>query len=380
METGNAGGRTSLASVATLFLKLGIIGFGGPAAHIALMRQEVVARRRWLTDAHFLDLVGATNLIPGPNSTEMAMHVGRERAGLKGLMVAGAAFIAPAALMVLALAWAYVEYGATPAAENLLYGIEPVVIAIIVHAVWQLGRTAIVGPILALAGAAVLGLYLAGVNELLLLAASALIVLVVANRHRLDSRGSLVLLPLIPFGLPRESGEELPDLFLLFLKYGALVFGSGYVLLAFLRGDLVVRLGWLTSEQLADAISIGQVTPGPVFTTATFAGYLVAGLPGALLATLGIFLPSFILVAALNPLIPRLRRSPWAGAALDGLNVAAVGLMAGVSFQLGRVALIDLPAALLALATLIVLFRWKPNPALPVVVGALVGAARWALI
>jgi chromate transporter len=370
---------TALGAVAAVFLKLGVIGFGGPAAHIALMRQEVVGRRGWLSDGQFLDLVGATNLIPGPNSTEMAMHVGRERAGWRGLVVAGTAFIGPAALMVLGLAWAYVEYGSTPGAESLLYGIEPVVMAIIVHAVWQLGRTAIRGPLTAAVGACVVVLYLLGVNELLLLASSAVLVSVISNRERVLGRGSLALFPLLAVELPHKAGQELGGLFLLFLKFGAVVFGSGYVLLAFLRGDLVVRLGWLTSAQLADAVSVGQFTPGPVFTTATFIGYVVGGLPGALLATLGIFLPSFFLVGALNPLIPYLRGSPWAGTALDGLNVAALGLMAGVSLQLGRAALVDAVTVVLALAALVVLFRWRPNPAWVVLAGAVVGVARWAL-
>lgn len=372
--------RTPLTTLGALFLKLGVIGFGGPAAHIALMRQEVVARRRWLTEEAFLDLVGATNLIPGPNSTEMAMHVGRERAGLKGLIVAGVAFITPAAFMVLALAWAYVEHGATPAAESLLYGVQPVVIAIILHAVWQLGRSAVRGPHLAIAGVIVLALYLIGVNELLLLAGTGLVVSVIANGRRLTGGTSLLLIPVVPLALIRGGDENLFRLFLLFLKFGAVVFGSGYVLLAFIRADLVVGLGWLTGEQLADAVSIGQFTPGPVFTAATFIGYIVAGVPGALLATLGIFLPSFFFVAALNPLIPRLRGSPWAGAALDGVNVAALGLMAGVSIQLGRVAVVDPLTAVLFLGTAVVLFRWKPNPAWPILAGAAVGAARWLIL
>jgi chromate transporter len=371
---------TSLGVVAALFLKLGVIGFGGPAAHIALMRQEVVGRRRWLSDGDFLDLVGATNLIPGPNSTEMAMHVGRKQAGWKGLMVAGAAFIAPAAVIVLALAWAYVHYGATPAGQHLLYGIQPVVIAIIVHAVWRLGRSAVKGPYLAVIGAIALALYLAGVNELLLLGSSGLVVSVIANRNRLLSHAAASVAAFLPLAVAREAEGELARLFLLFLKFGAVVFGSGYVLLAFLRGDLVVRLGWLTSDQLADAISVGQFTPGPVFTTATFIGYIVAGLPGALLATLGIFLPSFLFVALLNPLIPRLRRSPWAGAALDGVNVGAVALMAGVSLQLGRVALVDPWTVALAATAGVVLFRWELNPAWPVLAGAVAGLARWILV
>lgn len=370
-----------LSELALLFLKLGTIGFGGPAAHISLMRQEVVDRRRWLSDQHFLDLVGATNVIPGPNSTELAIHIGRERAEWMGLIVAGSAFIAPAMVIVLVLAWLYVELGTTPAAENLLYGIAPVVVAIIAHALWKLGKTAAKDLPLTALGAAVFVSYLLGVNELLLLGVAAILASLTANRRSILGGGPQLIVvasPMLHWAAVTRSDQDLTQLFLLFLKFGAVVFGSGYVLLAFIRADLVSRLGWLTNEQLIDAVAIGQFTPGPVFTTATFIGYLVAGLPGALLATVGIFLPSFLFVAALNPLIPRIRRSPWLAPALDGLNTASVGLMAGVAVQLARVAIGDLLTAALALASLIAIVRLRLNPAWLILLGGAVGLVRLA--
>ena len=372
--------RGSLAELAGLFLKLGTIGFGGPAAHIAMQRDEVVGRRGWLTEQEFLDLLGATNFIPGPNSTEMAIHIGYRRAGWPGLLVAGICFITPAALIVLALAWLYVGYGQTPTATSVLYGIKPVVVAIIAVAIYQLGRTAIKGVLFVVVGLAVFVLALAGVNELALLAGAALLVAVVANRARLRRPpGTLAVLPLAlsaPALLAQAGAAdrvELPRLFWEFLKFGSVVFGSGYVLLAFLHGDLVDRLGWLTDQQLADAITVGQLTPGPVFTTATFIGYLLAGLPGAAVATIGIFGPSFVLVAATNPLVARVRRSSWAGSLLDGVNIAAVGLMAAVTLALGRAALVDPLTVALAVAALVVLVRWKLNSAWLIAAGAAVG-------
>src|SRR5215208_3335266 len=303
------GGRGTVGEVARLALKLGFTAFGGPAAHIAMLRDEVVTRRKWITDAHFLDLLGATNLIPGPNSTEMVIHVGQVRAGWRGLIAGGVCFILPAFLIVLALAWAYVQYGTTPTAEWLLYGIKPVIIAVVVQALWGLSRTAVKGWFLAAVGLVTLALYLLGVNEIALLFGGGALVMLVKNWRRLSGRGVAAVLPLIggvpAWGLTLQaaSAVSLVQLFLIFLKIGAVLYGSGYVLLAFLRNDLVIRTGWLTNQQLLDAIAIGQFTPGPVFTTATFIGYVLGGLPGAVLATVGIFLPSFVFVAAVNPLI-----------------------------------------------------------------------------
>lgn len=373
----------ALRDVAQVALKLGFTAFGGPAAHIAMLREEAVTRRGWLTDAYFLDLVGATNLIPGPNSTEMVIHVGLLRAGWRGLIVAGALFILPAATMTLILAWAYVQYGATPAGESLLYGIKPVIIAVVAQAIWGLARSAVKGPLLLALGVAAAALYLLGFNELAILFGGALLVLLVRSASRaLSGSPDAAILPFGALSLPAlptlflqaaAVPVSLTTLFLTFLKIGAVLYGSGYVLLAFLRGDFVERLGWLTDQQLIDAVAVGQFTPGPVFTTATFVGYLVAGVPGAVLSTIGIFLPSFFFVALLHPLVPRLRNSPWTAALLDGVNVAALGLMAGVAWQLGRDAIVDPLTAALALLAAILLIRYRVNSAWLVLGGGIIG-------
>lgn len=386
-----------LTELSRLFLRLGLTAFGGPAAHIAMMRQEVVERHRWLTDREFLDLLAATNLIPGPNSTEMAIHVGFRRAGVPGLLVAGACFILPASLIVLAIAWTYVRYGHAPQAAWLMYGIGPVIIAIIVDAVWKLGRTAVTGPVAALIGAAVCGLSLAGANELVLLAAGGLASIVV---WRIGSRGSVG--PTAPsswlaaVGAPTAGAlgvlagsvtltaaaaapaveVTLTRLTLFFLKVGSILFGSGYVLLAFLRADLTERWGWLTDQQLIDAITVGQFTPGPLFTTATFIGYLVAGWAGALLATIGIFTPGFVFVWAIHPVIPRLRDSRAMAAVLDGVVASSLGLMAAVTWFVGRAAIVDLTTLVLGLAALAALWTMRLNSTWLVLAGA---AAGWAL-
>ena len=372
--------------VALLFLRLGAVAFGGPAAHIAMFRDEVVTRRKWISNQHFLDLLGATNLIPGPNSSEMALHVGYVRAGWRGLLAAGLGFALPATLIVLALAVLYVEYGTTPAAEWLLYGIKPVVIAIIAQAMWGLLRTAVKGRLLAVIGAAVFALYLLGFNEIALLFGGGAIYMFVQNAARLrrlrNGIGApIIALSCIPGALlaPAASSSatfSLGTLFLTFLKIGAVWYGSGYVLLAFLRNDFVERLGWLTSQQLLDAVAIGQVTPGPVFTTATFIGYVTGGLPGALLATVGIFLPSFVFVLITNPFIPRLRRSPWLSGLLDGVNVAALGLMAAVTLELGQDALRDGVTVALAASAAVLLVRFKINSTWLILGGGLIGLAR----
>lgn len=370
-----------LAEVAKYFLKLGFTAFGGPAAHIAMMHDEVVERRKWLDDQQFLDLLGVTNLIPGPNSTEMAIYIGFRRAGWLGLILGGVCFILPAMLIVMALAWAYVRFGSTPQAGWLLYGIKPVMIAIIVQALYKLGQKAVKNSLIAVVGLAVLVLYFLGVNEIALLVAGGLLVMTGANLQRLKklAMGGL-LAPLAGFGLPASSALaagaapfSLPQLFLLFLKIGSVLYGSGYVLLAFFHADFVVRLGWLTDRQLIDAVAIGQVTPGPVLTTATFIGFILGGTPGALLATLGIFLPSFIFVAVSNPLIPKIRNSAWFGSLLDGVNVASLGLMAAVTWQLGRASLTDTLTVLTALIALGVLIRFKINSTWLIVIGAIIG-------
>ncbi len=376
-----------LRDVALVALKLGCTAFGGPAAHIALLREEVVVRRRWTSDEHFLDLLGATNLIPGPNSTEMVIHTGYEQAGRRGLAVAGALFILPAALITLALAWLYVRYGETPAGEWLLYGVKPVVIAVVVQAIWGLLRTAAKSALLAAVGLIALALALLGGNELAILLGFGLLVALIrsgAGRWRSRTLG-LAFAPLGLLAQPATAAAgllalataaapyEAWRLFLLFLRIGATLYGSGYVLLAFLEGDLVDRLGWLSQQQLLDAVAVGQFTPGPVFTTATFVGFLVGGWGGAALATLGIFLPAFVLVAVLNPLVPRLRRSTWAAGFLDGVNVAAVALMAAVAWTLGRAAIVDWLTALLAVGAALALIRFKANSAWLILGGAVVG-------
>ena len=375
--------RSALRSVGLVFLKLGTISFGGPAAHVAMMHEEVVKRRRWIPREDFLDLLGATNLIPGPNSTEMAIHIGHRRAGWPGLITAGSCFILPAALIVTACAWAYVRYGSLPESTALLYGVKPVIIAIVLRALWDLGRTAVKTSFLAAICVAGVALSLAGVNELAILLVAAIaagLARWVMPRIRAQGAGAIALSPLAFLAQAVGSAPAIAaaqfslwSLFLFFLKVGSVLFGSGYVLLAFLRGDLVVRWHWLTESQLLDAIAIGQVTPGPLFTTATFIGYLLGGFPGALAGTIGIFLPAFLFVAISGPLVPRIRRSPVAGAVLDGVNAASLSLMIVVTYQLGRAALIDMQTVLLALLAAVVLMRFRINSAWLVVGGAAAG-------
>jgi chromate transporter len=365
-----------LAEVVALFLKLGMTAFGGPAAHIAMMHDETVKRRKWLSDEEFLDLVGATNLIPGPNSTEMAIHIGYLRGGWRGLVIGGACFIGPAMLIVLLLAWVYVRFGTTPQAEWLLYGIKPVVIAIIAQALWSLGQKAVKGPLTAAVGALVIVLFFVGINEIALLFAGGLVVMLAKNYRRLRGRfWGAFMVPVGGVGALSQVATpfSLSSLFFIFLKIGSVLYGSGYVLLAFLRADFVVRFGWLTDQQLIDAIAIGQVTPGPVFTTATFIGYVLGGIPGSLLATLGIFLPSFIFVAISNPLIPHIRNSTWVGSLLDGVNVASLGLMAAVTWQLGWASLTSPITILISLASFILLIWFKVNSTWLIAGGGLIG-------
>jgi chromate transporter len=380
-----------LASIALLFLRLGTLAFGGPAAHIAMMEDEVVTRRRWLTREQFLDFVGATNLIPGPNSTELAIHIGFARAGWPGLVVAGTCFILPAALIVSGIAWIYVRFGTLPAVEGVLYGVKPVVIAVVLQALWRLGRTAIASRLLAgLALVAVIA-FAAGVHELAVLGGAGVIVALARAVQPGDGKRSAESCSVAPFVI-REGANSgwmpaatvaavgtipfsLGVLFGTFVKIGAVLFGSGYVLLAFLRKDFVERLGWLTETQLLDAIAVGQMTPGPIFTTATFVGYLLGGAGGAAVATAGIFLPAFVFVALTGVLVRRLRESRVARAVLDGVNVASLALMGVVTWQLGSSALVDLLAIALALASCVLLFRRKVNSAWLVLGGAVIGLA-----
>jgi chromate transporter len=374
-------GRTSLAELAALFLKLGTTAFGGPAAHIAMMRDEVVRRRKWMTDERFLDLLGATNLIPGPNSTEMAIHVGWARRRWAGLLVAGVSFIVPAMLITGALGWAYLRFGKLPETGWLLWGVKPVILAVVVQALWKLARTAAhTWPLRILGGLAVVAT-VSGLNEIVVLLGAG--VLSAAFAHRPGRAGAPLgqLVPAVPIaaGATFLSHATLSGLFWVFVKIGSLLFGSGYVLLAFLRAELVQRLHWLTEAQLIDAVAAGQVTPGPVFTTATFIGYLLGGPSGALVATAGIFLPAFVFVAASGPLVPRLRASKAAGAFLDGVNVASLALMAVVTAELGHAAILDLPTALLGLVATFLLLRFQLNSSWLVLGGAVIGLAAHAL-
>ena len=372
---------TSLGELARLFLKLGTVAFGGPAAHVAMMEHEVVRRRGWLTREQFLDYLGATNLIPGPNSTELAIHVGHARAGWPGLVVAGVCFILPAALLVGTIAWAYVRFGTLPEVGAILYGVKPVVIAVVCQALWGLGRSALKSRGLAALGVVSLAAASLGVHELVVLVgAGAAAAIARGGRSGATSVRAVLPLPLLgPVAAGAGGSVALAPLFGVFLKIGSVLFGSGYVLIAFLRADLVERLHWLTERQLLDAVAVGQVTPGPVFTTATFVGYVLAGAPGAAAATLGIFLPAFVFVALSGPLVPRLRRSPAAAAVLDGVNVASLALMALVTVQLGRAALVDPLTVVVAAASALLLLRYRVNSAWLVVGGALLGvlASAW---
>lgn len=383
MATGPSSPSTNgaLREVAAVFLKLGVIGFGGPAAHIAMMRDEVVRRRRWIDDARFLDLVGMTNLIPGPNSTEMAIHLGYVRAGWPGLALGGVCFIVPAMTLVLVLAWAYVAHGTRPEASAVLYGIKPVIIAVVIQAAWALTRTAVKSVLLATLGVLTVALYVLGAHELLLLLGGGGGV-ALARRVRGAALSPLVLLTASATGSTvgtAGAAVSLTTLCLTFLKIGAVLYGSGYVLLAFLRNDFVERLAWLTDRQLLDAVAIGQFTPGPVFTTATFIGYVVAGWTGGVLATVAIFLPSFVFVALSHPLVPKIRASTTAAAFLDGVNVAALGLMVAVTWQLGRAAIVDIATALLATGATVALVVFRVNSAWLVAGGAILGVVIAAL-
>lgn len=391
----------TVAEVVKLCGKLGIIGFGGPASHIAMLEDEAVARRKWLTREHFLDLVGATNLIPGPNSTEMMIHIGYQRAGWPGLIAAGISFVLPAVLLSTLIAWIYVEFGALPAVQPFLAGVKPAVLAVILGALWRLGLTAskpseavqtrialaVIGIAVAVAvylGVPVIWSLIAGglLGMLALRAISGWSGAAPALLALPDSRDALPWADLSPASALKWSALlavaavpalTLGALGLFFLKVGAVLYGSGYVLVAFLEGDLVHNYGWLTQQQLLDAIAIGQFTPGPVLSTAAFIGYVLAGIPGAAISAAAIFAPSFVFVAILNPIVPRLRRSAWMGAFLDAVNVSAVGLMAAVLVRLTSDVVTAWPAAVIALLAAAAVLRWRVTSAWVVIGGALLG-------
>jgi chromate transporter len=376
----------SIRELAPAFLRLGLTAFGGPAAHIAMMEEEFVRRRQWVSHEEFLDMIGASSLIPGPSSTEVAIHIGHRRAGWRGLIVAGVCFILPAMLIVMVFAWAYARFGKIPQVQDAMYGVKPVIIAIVVQALWRLARAAVKNYLLAIIGCIGIAAAMGHVNLVIVLIAAGVAAILGTFAFRDAAAGTLVVIPsglkmiLASTAAPVVSASATPSaLFVVFLKLGAVIFGSGYVLLAFLQTDLVDRLHWLTQTQLLDAVAVGQVTPGPVFTTATFIGYLLNGPGGAFAATVGIFLPGFILVAASRPLLPHIRQSRIAGAFLDGVNVGAVALMIMVTWQLGHAAFVDLATASIGVMSAVILIRFRVNSGWLVLAGAATGVivSQW---
>tara|TARA_R110001592_G_scaffold93111_3_gene270652 strand:- start:3133 stop:4293 length:1161 start_codon:yes stop_codon:yes gene_type:complete len=359
-----------LKEVAKLFFKLGSIAFGGPAAHIAMMEDEVVKKRKWMTPQHFLDLVGATNLIPGPNSTEMTMHCGHERAGWKGLIVAGACFVFPAVAITMLFAWLYQQYGQLPSVEPFIYGIKPAVIAIIISAVYRLGKKALKNVEIGILGALTLAASLLGMNEIIaLFACGALGLIIHLIRNSKSTLNSISPIALVQITATLGSMK----IFWTFFKVGALLYGGGYVLFAFLDAELVTT-GLLTRQQLIDAVAVGQFTPGPVLSTATFIGWQLGGFWGAIAATIGIFMPSFIFVSILNPLVPKMRKSKVIAAFLDAVNIAAVAVIVAVCIEMGKDTIVNWETIVIAVASLITVFVFKKlNSAFIVVGGSLLG-------
>jgi chromate transporter len=363
----------SLGELALAFLKLGTIAFGGPAAHLAMMEEEFVRRRRWITQAEFLDRMAAANLIPGPSSTETTIFIGQLKRGWRGLIVAGSSFLLPAAVIIALIAWAYVRYGALPQVAGMLYAIKPVVVAIVIQALWKLSKTGVRTTFLAAIAALAVVLNLFGLGPILVLLIAGTISAAAfwpKTKVRMKSRPVAVSVAALPKFLAAALATaatvatlpfSLWRLFLSFLKIGSVIFGSGYVLLAFLQSEFVERLHWLTEKQLIDAVAVGQFTPGPVFTTATFIGYILGGWPGAIVATVGIFLPGFLLVAASGPLLPRIRRSPVISAALDGVVAGSLALMAVVTWQLGKAAIVDRTTIAIFAVSVVALLRFRVN-------------------
>lgn len=344
-----------------VFLKLGTLAFGGPAAHIAMMDEEIIQKRKWISRDKFMDLIGATNLIPGPNSTELAIHLGFQRGGALGLLIGGSAFILPAMAIVLLFAFIYVKFGDIPQVGSILYGMKPVIIVIILKALYRLGKSVIKEKKYFLMGVIIIGVYLLGIGEIPLLALSGISMMIIKNKDKIKDKFFSV------------SPLSIITIFLIFLKIGSVLYGSGYVLLAFLEAEFVDKLGILTNQQLVDSIAVGQFTPGPVFTTITFIGYLLRGFPGAIVATVGVFIPSFLLVWLLNPIIPRLRESTWLSGILDGVNLGALALMTVVSVKLGISSLIDPLSIIIFIVSSFTLIKLKINPPWIIVLGGVVG-------
>jgi chromate transporter len=371
--------RGTLPEIAREFLRLGFVAYGGAAAHIAMMEERFVRKRAWVTRERFVDLVGAVNLLPGPTSTELAIYLGEIRGGVPGLITAGACFILPAAVLVVALAWAYLRFGAVPQMAGLLFGIKPVVVALMAQAIWNLARTAVKSAALAILAAGAVALAAWGVHALLLLVGAGILWMIIGAGKSL-ARTRAAFVGMIGMGAAGTGGTVGGvAVFLYFAKIGAVLFGSGYVLLAVLRADLVAKLHWLSDAQLLDAIAVSQATPGPFFTVATFIGYILAGWKGAALATLGMFLPAFVYVGATASFLPKLRKSPVASAFLDGVNAAAVALMAFVGWQFARASLVNAPAVVLAIVSAVLVFRYNINSAWLVLGGAIAGIVLHAL-
>lgn len=364
------------AEVALAFLTLGVVAFGGPAAHVALMRRELVVKRKWVEEKEFLRMYAACNLIPGPSSTELAIFLGYRRAGWRGLLLGGVLFILPAMLIMVVIAWAYVTYGTSTQALGILYGIRAAVVGIVVWAIVDLGRRLLKRKALVALALAVAGLFLFGISPVVLIGMGGLLMSAAAQVRPKPQAGMLTLMPGLAF--PAWSTTKLLTIFLTFLKLGVVSFGSGYVLYAFLRADFVQGLHWLSDRQLIDAIAIGQATPGPVFTTATFLGYLFAGVPGALLATIAIFLPGFVLVPMLDRIVRLTERRAWAQGFVDGANAAALGLIAAVTLQVGRAAVVDPLTGIIAAAALVIVWKWPYASPGVVMAAAAAGAVRFA--
>jgi len=386
MEYNNADYKTLSSSekkerqkeITQVFLKLGVFAFGGPAAHIAMMDEEIIQKRKWVERTRFVDLIGATNLIPGPNSTELAIHLGYERGGVLGLFIAGLCFILPAMFIVLGFAYFYVRYGAIPRVEGILYGIKPVIIAIVFQALLRLGKSVIKGRLAVIVASLVIVGSFSGISEIPLLLLAGVLVMGIRNREKFSTKAMLFFpLPMLALSdisiAANRIGMGLGRLFLTFLKIGSFLYGSGYVLLAFLETEFIRAFPLITQKELLDAVAIGQLKPGPVFTTATFIGYLILGIPGALVSTAGIFLPSFLLVWLLRPLIPKLRSSRWISGILDGVNIASLGLMTAVTIRLGMTSLIDPLSVGLFLLALFVLMKFRLNSAWIILFGGAVG-------
>lgn len=347
--------------ISKVFLKLGTLAFGGPAAHIAMMDEEIIKKRKWTTRDKFMDFIGATNLIPGPNSTELAIYLGFIRGGTLGLLIGGVSFIIPAMVITLFFAFIYVKFGDVPQVDSILYGMKPVIVVIIIQALYRLGRSVIKNKLYFIIGIFTVGIYILGVGEIPLLVLTGLIMMTIKNKEKIQKKFfSLSPLPLI-------------TIFLIFLKIGSFLYGSGYVLLAFLETEFVSKLDILTNKQLIDSIAIGQFTPGPVFTTVTFIGYLLRGFPGAIVATIGVFIPSFLLVWILSPIMPKLRESTWMSGALDGVNIGALSLMMVISFKLGLSSIIDPLTVIIFLISLLMLIKLKINSPWVIIMGGMIG-------